>query len=96
MHTFGTWDAWEMHPNGEELVVCVEGRIELTQEIDGDTRSVKLKPGEAVINPRGVWHTADVDGEATALFITAGVGTEHRPRVDAMTKKSKKRSRKAK
>ncbi len=26
------------------------------------------------------WHTADIDGETTALFITAGMGTEHRPR----------------
>ena len=95
MHTFGTWDGWEMHPNGEELVVCVEGRIVLTQEIDGATHTVKLKPGEAVINPRGAWHTADVDGKATALFITAGVGTEHRPREDAKTgKKARKRARK--
>jgi hypothetical protein len=27
----------------------------------------------------GVWHTADVAGPATALFITAGLGTELRP-----------------
>ena len=26
------------------------------------------------------WHTADVAGPATALFITAGLGTRHRPR----------------
>ena len=35
---------------------------------------------EYAINAPGVWHTADVTGEATALFITAGKGTEHRPR----------------
>ena len=28
----------------------------------------------------GVWHTADIEGTATALFITAGLGTEHKPR----------------
>ena len=39
-----------------------------------------LGPGEAVINPRGVWHTADVEDPATVLFITAGAGTENRPR----------------
>jgi hypothetical protein len=27
-----------------------------------------------------VWHTADVVGTATALFITAGMGTQNRPR----------------
>jgi hypothetical protein len=44
------------------------------------TASVTIGPGEYAINPPGVWHIADIDGEATALFITAGLGTEQRPR----------------
>jgi len=81
MHTFSTpWDTWEMHPKGSELVVCTAGTLTLIQEIDGEHRSVTLQPGEYVINEPGVWHTADVDGPATALFITAGIGTEMRPR----------------
>jgi len=81
MHTFDKpWDSWEMHPNGDELVVCTEGEITLHQERDGETTTVTLQPGEAVVNGPGVWHTADVDGEATALFITAGMGTQARPR----------------
>jgi hypothetical protein len=47
---------------------------------DGSKQSVVLRPGEYAINELGTWHTADVIGEATALFITAGVGTRHRPR----------------
>jgi hypothetical protein len=39
-----------------------------------------LGGGDYAINDPGVWHTADVDGSATVLFITAGLGTEHRPR----------------
>ena len=81
MHTFGEpWDSWEVHPLGEELVLCIDGVITLHQEVDGQVRSVVLEPGEATINPPGVWHTADVDGSAVALFITAGTGTEVRPR----------------
>jgi len=81
LHRFdASWDSWEMHPNGEELVACVAGRITLHQEIDGDDRTAVLEAGEAIVNPTGVWHTADVDGSAIALFITAGVGTEVRPR----------------
>lgn len=81
LHTFDTpWTGWEMHPQGEELVVCVAGTITLHQEIAGAVRTVTLRPGEAVINPRGVWHTADVAASATALFITAGAGTQGRPR----------------
>jgi hypothetical protein len=81
MHTFEKpWDTWEMHPKGAELVVCTAGSITLHQEIDGVVRTVTLRAGEAVINPPGVWHTADVNATATALFVTAGLGTEVRPR----------------
>ena len=81
LHTFNEpWTSWEMHPSGDELVVCVRGRITLHQEIDGQTRTVTLDAGEAIVNPPGAWHTADVDGTATALFITAGMGTQVRSR----------------
>jgi mannose-6-phosphate isomerase-like protein (cupin superfamily) len=82
MHTFaGSWPTWEMHPNGHELVLCVSGSLTMHQEhADGGTDTVTLNPGEYAVNPPGTWHTADVDGEATGVFITAGVGTEIRPR----------------
>lgn len=81
MHTYSeSWDKWEMHPNGDELAVCTAGSMRLHQEIDGKKASLTLHAGEAVINPRGVWHTADIDAPCTALFVTAGAGTQHRPR----------------
>ena len=82
MHTFSTsWDVWEMHPNGHEIVACVAGSIRLLQEhADGSTSTTTLHSGDAAINPPGTWHTADVEGSTTCLFVTAGMGTEHRPR----------------
>ncbi len=81
VHTFSEpWDSWEMHPHGEELVLCTEGTITLYQEVGGVAHTVTISAGEAAINPPGVWHTADVTGQATVLFITAGKGTENRPR----------------
>jgi len=81
MHTFNEpWTSWETHPHGEEVVVCTGGVITLHQEIDGVVRTVTIHAGEAVVNPAGVWHTADVSDTATALFITAGMGTDNRPR----------------
>lgn len=82
MHSFAqSWESWEMHPKGHEVVVCTAGELTLTQEYpDGRVEQVTLAPGDYTINEPGVWHTADVTGEATALFITAGEGTEHRPR----------------
>ena len=68
-------------PEGHEVVVCTSGEIALTQEYpDGRVEQVTLRAGEYAINDPGVWHTADVEAQATALFITAGEGTEHRPR----------------
>ena len=81
MYTFdSSWTSWEQHPNGEELVVCIAGEIVLTQELNGVESKITLLEGEYTVNPPGVWHTADVKGKATALFITSGFGTEHRPR----------------
>ena len=75
------WTSWEMHPNGDEVVLCLSGEMLLTQEFpDGLVKQVTLGPGEYAINRREVWHTADIVGAVQALFITAGVGTEHRPR----------------
>lgn len=82
MHTFDKpWDEWEMHPQGSEVVICTAGTIVLHQEDpDGTARTVTLGPGHYAINDPGVWHTADVETAATAIFITAGIGTQHRAR----------------
>lgn len=82
MHTFDApWSVWEMHPNGAEVVLCVSGSITLHQERgSGVGTTIELAAGQYAINDAGVWHTADVTGRATALFITAGWGTQHRPR----------------
>jgi hypothetical protein len=82
LHTFDKpWDMWEMHPSGSEVVLCTAGVITLHQEnVDGTIVTIDLEPGQYAINPPGVWHTANVQKSATALFITAGMGTQHRPR----------------
>lgn len=75
------WDSWEMHPSGAEVVICTAGAIRLTQEFpDGRIETIALTAGDYAINPPGVWHTADVEGGASAIFITAGEGTQHRSR----------------
>lgn len=74
------WSHWEMHPSGSELVVCVAGRARLVQELEGETTTVELGAGQAVVNPPKTWHIAEPLEPTTMLFITAGRGTEHRPR----------------
>lgn len=75
------WDVWEMHPAGDEVVVCLSGEITLIQELpDGALHSETLGAGQYLVNPAGTWHTANVPVAASALFVTAGIGTEHRAR----------------
>jgi mannose-6-phosphate isomerase-like protein (cupin superfamily) len=74
-----TWDSWERHPAGDEVVVLLSGRVDLVQDLDGAEHVVELQPGQAVINPAGVWHTARVHEPGVALFVTPGRGTEAKP-----------------
>jgi len=74
-----TWDTWERHPAGDEVVVLLSGRVDVIQESEGTQHVVELGAGEAMVNPRNVWHTTRVHEPGQALFITPGAGTEHRP-----------------
>lgn len=82
LHTFSkSWDMWEMHPHGCEVVLCTAGLLTLHQErADGSRATVVLEPRMVAINEPGTWHTADVTGHTSVLFITAGLGTQHRAR----------------
>jgi mannose-6-phosphate isomerase-like protein (cupin superfamily) len=82
-HRFAeSWRSWEMHPVGEEVVLVTQGSFVLIQELaDGTEKRIPLKAGEYAINPAGIWHTADAEEPVTAVFITAGMGTEHRGRI---------------
>ena len=74
------WTHWGRHAEGDELVVQLTGRSEVVQEIDGEIRVVQLNPGEAIINPRDVWHTSNVQEGGQSLFIAAGRRTDYRDR----------------
>jgi len=54
--------------------------LSLTQKLPEGEVTTVLQAGQYIVNPPGVWHTANEDTAGTAVFITAGVGTEHRPR----------------
>jgi mannose-6-phosphate isomerase-like protein (cupin superfamily) len=75
-----SWGAWECHSEGDEIVIVLEGRAQFIQEIGGGERRTAVGPGSTMINPAGVWHTADVEEPMKAIYITPCPGTEHRPR----------------
>lgn len=74
------WPAWECHTEGDEIVIVLEGKAEFIQEIAGEEVRTPVGPGSALINPVGVWHTADVQEPLKAVYITPCPGTESRPR----------------
>ncbi len=74
------WNNWEMHPDGDEIVMLLSGAIDLVLEEAGGERTVELRDRSTVIVPRGIWHTANARGPSEALHITRGAGTRHRRR----------------
>ena len=73
------WSSWERHPAGDELVMLLSGAATLVLEHSGQEHSVQLRtPGDYLLVPRNVWHTARTAVPTTMLFLTAGAGTEHR------------------
>ena len=74
------WSTWEMHPNGDEVVMLLEGSTTMVLEIDGAEKRVDLNESCAyVVVPRGTWHTSRTSQSCRMLFITAGEGTQIRP-----------------
>lgn len=74
------WMHWECHNLGDELVIILEGRADFIQERDEGNVVLPVQAGSAIINPKGVWHTADISEPIKAIYITPCKGTEHRER----------------
>jgi mannose-6-phosphate isomerase-like protein (cupin superfamily) len=73
------WVNWEMHPAGDEILMVLKGEMTLVFEEGTEERLEKLTAGRLAVVPKGVWHTARLDGPVTLLALTDGMGTEHRP-----------------
>ena len=69
----------EMHPDGDELLYLISGRVDVVIEDDGRERTVELGPGQAFVVPSGVWHRVSLREHSQLLHITPGPGGEHRP-----------------
>lgn len=69
----------EVHPDGDELLYLLSGRVAVVVEDAEPPRRVELSPGEAFIVPRGIWHQVLLDEPSQILFITPGPGGAHRP-----------------
>jgi mannose-6-phosphate isomerase-like protein (cupin superfamily) len=69
----------EMHPDADEFLYLVSGRIRVRLELDGGDRETALGPGQALVIPRGTWHQIFVDEPGQLINVTPGPGGQHRP-----------------
>jgi mannose-6-phosphate isomerase-like protein (cupin superfamily) len=75
----GDWHHWEVHPNGDEVLVLLEGELQVVFERPGGNETFDLRPGATLIVPAGTWHRAQRQRNVRMLFITYGDGTSHKP-----------------
>lgn len=74
------WSSWEIHPEGDEMVVLVSGAAEMVLERGGRRESSLLEaPGSYVVVPKGTWHTARIAVPTVLFFVTPGEGTLNAP-----------------
>ena len=76
----GDMGHWELHPEGEELLVLLSGALDLVLETPQGEERVRLDADSpAFLMPRGTWHRIEVREPGRMLFVTYGRGTRHKP-----------------
>lgn len=70
---------WERHPDGDELIVVLDGGGEITvlEEEASEPVRAELCPGKLFVCPRGLWHRPVATPSMTALYVTPLAGSEH-------------------
>ncbi|MGZ5036483.1 MAG: cupin domain-containing protein [Usitatibacter sp.] len=75
------WPTWEMHPEGDEVVVLLSGAADMVlDQAEGHRTTSLTQPGSFVIVPKATWHTARISTPTSMLFVTPGEGTQNRPK----------------
>ena len=68
----------EMHPDGDEILYVISGRLRVIGESDPG-KAIDLGPGDACIVRKGEWHRVVMVEPAQLVHITPGPRGDHRP-----------------
>ena len=68
----------EVHPDGDELLIVISGRIAVTGDTD-PTETLEVGPGEACLVSMNEWHKVSVIEHVQLVAITPGPRGDHRP-----------------
>lgn len=72
-------DSWELHPEGDEILCVLQGRLLAEIYCDGAIDEAVIGQGQAFIVPQATWHRLRVLEPGRLLFLTPTAATEHRP-----------------
>jgi PhnB protein len=61
---------WERHPDGDELLLALDGEVEVTTLTDDGPVTRKLRAGEAFVCPQGLWHRQFAEKSVSMLYGT--------------------------
>ncbi|WP_084965339.1 cupin domain-containing protein [Thermoactinospora rubra] len=78
-------DHWEVHPEAEELVCCLIGKIRLylgPERPGQQVEEIRLTAGTAAIVPRGRWHRIELDIPSDIMTVTLPRGSQLERRAD--------------
>ncbi|WP_019631208.1 cupin domain-containing protein [Actinomadura atramentaria] len=76
-------DQWEIHPEADEIVSCLIGkiRLHLRPERPGQAEEVvRLRAGTAAIVPCGRWHRIELDVPSSIIAVTLPRGSRREGR----------------
>ena len=68
----------EMHPDGDEFLYIISGKVRITCDSDPHGEII-LGPGQACIVTKGEWHKVSILERTQLIHITPGPNGEHRP-----------------
>jgi mannose-6-phosphate isomerase-like protein (cupin superfamily) len=75
--SFSGQTGWECHPGGDELLYYLEGEAELCVITEAGDVSRKVKKGDVVQVPKGLWHSQRTLSPVRLFFITPAEGMMH-------------------
>ncbi len=61
---------WERHPDGDELLLALDGEVDVTVLTDEGPVERKLRAGEAFVCPQGLWHRQRAEKSVSMLYGT--------------------------
>jgi mannose-6-phosphate isomerase-like protein (cupin superfamily) len=68
----------EMHPDGDEILYLISGRVRVVFPVD-DLDDIDVAPGDGLVIPKGLWHRVDILAPSRIVYLTPGPNNEYRP-----------------